>query len=77
MSSLTEVTQSGQPWAAERAQYALQVQQAVASGQMSKDEAAEVLQDIVNSEDLQNVAGQDELKAALVEGLTQLISMYA
>jgi polyhydroxyalkanoate synthesis regulator phasin len=77
MSSLTEVTQSGQPWAAERAQYALQVQQAVANGEMTKDEAAEVLQDIVNSEDLQSIAGQDELKAALVEGLTQLISMYA
>jgi len=77
MSSLLEVTQSGQPWAADRAQYALQVNEAVQSGQLSKSEAAEILQDIVNSEDLQSVAGQDELKAALVFGLTQLISMYA
>ena len=35
MSVLTEVMNSGQPWAAERAQYALQVHEAVGAGQLS------------------------------------------
>ena len=74
---LIAVANSGDQWAAERAQYALQVHQAVIDGQMSKDEATEVLQDMISTQQLQEQAQTDQVKAALFFGITQLISMYA
>ena len=74
---LIEVAQSGDQWSAERAQYALQVHQAVSSGQMSPSEAKEVLQDMVNTQQLQEQANADHVKAALFFGIMELISMYA
>lgn len=74
---LVDLMNSGNQWAAERAQYALQVSNAVAAGQMSQDEAKEVLQDLLNTQVLAEQAADDMAKAALVEGLTQLISFYA
>ena len=76
MSVLTEVMQSGQPWAAERAQYALQVHEAVGAGQLSASEAKEILQDLISTEKLQEAAADQQVTAALVFGVTQLISMY-
>jgi len=74
---LIAVANSGDQWAAERAQYALQVHDAVVNGQMSKEEASEVLQDMINTQQLQEQANADQVKAALFFGITQLISMYA
>jgi polyhydroxyalkanoate synthesis regulator phasin len=74
---LIQVAQSGDQWAAERANYALQVHQAVTAGQMSTDEAREILQDMINTQQLQEQAQADQVKAALFFGITQLISMYA
>ena len=74
---LVDLMNSGNQWAAERAQYALQVHQAVTSGQMSQDEAKEVLQDLLNTQVLAELAAEDQAKAALVFGITQLISLYA
>jgi hypothetical protein len=74
---LIAVANSGDQWAAERAQYALQVHQAVIDEQMSKDEATEVLQDMISTQQLQEQAQADQVKAALFFGITQLISMYA
>ena len=74
---LIAVANSGDQWAAERAQYALQVHDAVVNGQMSKEEASEVLQDMINTQQLQEQAQADQVKAALFFGITQLISMYA
>jgi len=74
---LQQVASSGDSWAAERAQYALQVHDAVVNGQISKEEASEVLQDMINTQQLQEQAQADQVKAALFFGITQLISMYA
>jgi len=74
---LIAVAGSGDQWAAERAQYALQVHDAVVNGQISKEEASEVLQDMINTQQLQEQAQADQVKAALFFGITQLISMYA
>ena len=74
---LIAVANSGDQWAAERAQYALQVHDAVVNGQISKEEASEVLQDMINTQQLQEQAQADQVKAALFFGITQLISMYA
>jgi polyhydroxyalkanoate synthesis regulator phasin len=76
MSVLTEVMQSGHPWAAERAQYALQVHEAVGAGQLSPSEAKEILQDLISTDKLQEAAADQQAIAALVFGVTQLISLY-
>jgi len=76
MSVLTEVMNSGQPWAAERAQYALQVHEAVGAGQLSPSEAKEILMDLISTDKLENAAAEQQAVAALVFGVTQLISLY-
>ena len=76
MSVLTEVMNSGQPWAAERAQYAMQVHEAVGAGQLSPSEAKEILQDLISTDKLEEAAADQQAIAALVFGVTQLISLY-
>jgi polyhydroxyalkanoate synthesis regulator phasin len=75
-SVLTEVMNSGQPWAVERAQYAMQVHEAVGAGQLSPSEAKEILQDLISTDKLQDAAAEQQAVAALVFGVTQLISLY-
>jgi len=76
MSVLTDVMNSGQPWAAERAQYALQVHEAVGAGQLSPSEAKEILSDLISTDKLQEAAADQQAIAALVFGVQQLISLY-
>lgn len=72
---LHEVINAGQPWATERAQMALQVQEALQTGQMSQDEAREILADLINTEKLEAEGADMQLRAALVFGITQIASM--
>lgn len=72
---LHEVINSGQPWAAERAQMALQVAEALQTNQISQDEARAILEDLVNTEKLEADGADLQLRAALVFGVTQIISM--
>lgn len=72
---LHEVINSRQPWAAERAQYALQVAEALQTNQISQDEARAILEDLINTEKLEAAGADMQLKAALVFGVTQIISM--
>jgi hypothetical protein len=72
---LTELMSSGHPWAAERAQYALQVHEAVGAGQLSPSEAKEILADLISTDKLQEASADQQATAALVFGVTQLISM--
>lgn len=74
-SVLHEVINSGQTWATDRAAMALQVHEALSQGQMSQDEAREILNDLINTEKLDNEATDMQLRAALVFGVTQIISM--
>jgi polyhydroxyalkanoate synthesis regulator phasin len=67
---------SGNTWAAERAQYALQVHEAVGAGQLSASEAKEILQDLISTDKLEEAAADQQARAALVFGVTQLISLY-
>jgi polyhydroxyalkanoate synthesis regulator phasin len=76
MSVLSELMNSGHPWAAERARYALQVHEAVGAGQLSASEAREILQDLISTEKLEEGAADQQATAALVFGVTQLISLY-
>lgn len=74
---LTELMSSGHPWAAERAQYALEIQQAVGAGQLSASEAKELLADLISTEKLQEASADQQAVAALVFGVTQLAGMLA
>jgi len=76
MSTLSNLVTSGNQWAAERAQYALQVHEAVGAGQLSPSEAKEILQDLISTEKLEEAAADQQARAALVFGVTQLISFY-
>jgi polyhydroxyalkanoate synthesis regulator phasin len=73
---LTEVMSSGHPWAAERAQYALEVHAAVGAGQLSPSEAKEILQDLISTDKLEEAAAEQQAVSALVFGVQQLISFY-
>jgi polyhydroxyalkanoate synthesis regulator phasin len=76
MSALAELMNSGNQWAAERAQYALQVHEAVGAGQLSPSEAKEILQDLISTDKLEEAAADQQARAALVFGVTQIVSMY-
>jgi polyhydroxyalkanoate synthesis regulator phasin len=76
MSALAELMNSGNQWAAERAQYALQVHEAVGAGQLSASEAKEILQDLISTDKLEEAAADQQARAALVFGVTQLLSLY-
>jgi polyhydroxyalkanoate synthesis regulator phasin len=76
MSALAELMNSGNTWAAERAQYALKVHEAVGAGQLSPSEAKEILQDLISTDKLEEAAADQQARAALVFGVTQLISLY-
>lgn len=71
---LHDVVSSGHAWAAERAQMALQVAEAVQNGQMSSDEAKEILADLIRTDKLDQEATDQQIRAALVFGVSQLAS---
>jgi polyhydroxyalkanoate synthesis regulator phasin len=76
MSALAELINSGNTWAAERAQYALQVHEAVGAGQLSASEAKEILQDLISTDKLEEAAADQQARAALVFGVQQILSLY-
>jgi len=76
MSTLSELMNGGNTWAAERASYALQVHQSVGAGLLSGSEAKEILQDLISTNKLEEAAADQQAIAALVFGVTQLISLY-
>ena len=76
MSHVLQDLVNGGSWAAERAQYALQVHEAVGAGQLSASEAKEILQDLISTEKLEEAAADQQARAALVFGVTQLLSLY-
>ena len=77
MSILSEVLNSGESWAVDRANYALQVSEAVQNGQLNSEEAKEILNDLIRTEALEEASTNAQLRAALVFGITQLASMMA
>ena len=72
---LHDCINSGQPWAAERAQMALQIAEALQDGQIHPDEARALLQDLIATEKLESDGADLQLRAALVFGVTQIISL--
>ena len=66
---LQEIANSNEPWAAQRAQYALQICEAVNAGEMTADEGQELLRDLVRMDRLDSESSDMRLKAALVSAV--------
>jgi len=73
--SLFQLAGCGLPWAETRAQMALQIAEANRAGQISADEARALLEDLVNTDKLNEEASNAEARAMLVFGVTQLAGM--
>ena len=58
--------QTQEPWAAHRAQYALQIINAVNAGEMSPDEGQELMKDLVSTDKLNAESDDMQMKAALI-----------
>lgn len=72
---LLQLAGCGLPWAEQRAQYALQIAEAVQAGQISKDEARALLEDLVNTDKLNEEATNAEARQMLVFGVMQIAKM--
>ena len=73
--TLEQIAATAQPWAAQRAQYALQMTQAVNQGELSPGEYQELMRDLVRMDRLDEEASDIELKTLLITavyGVAQL-----
>ncbi len=68
--TLEQLSQCGHSWAERRAQMALTVQQHVAAGKMSPDEARELVEDLARTDRLDREADSVEIKAALIAAIS-------
>ena len=75
MSQLAELMGCNHGWAAERARIALQVEEEYLTGQLSKSEYKEILEDLVNTDRLDEEATDIEVKAVLVAGIYGLLQV--
>ena len=69
MSDLKKLAKSNKPWAAQRAQLALDLQDQLARGDITKDEYKELLEDLVRSDRLDAEADDMHTKAMLVSAV--------
>ena len=77
MQDIDQLIQSDKPWAAQRAQMALAIMNQAQMGQISRDEARELLEDLVRTDALEAEADDMQTKAMLVTaiyGFTQILS---
>jgi hypothetical protein len=74
---LLQLAGCGLPWAQQRAQTALQIEQALQQNQVSRDEARSLLTDLINVDQLNQEATDAEARAMLVFGITQILELCA
>lgn len=72
---LLQLAGCGLPWAEQRAQMALQIADALQNEQISKDEARALLEDLVNTDRLNEEATNAEARQMLVFGVMQVARM--
>ena len=75
MQELFECANSNKGWAAQRAQMALQIAEALQNGQIGQSEAKELLEDLVRTDKLDAEADDMHLKAMLVTGIYSIIQV--
>ena len=72
---LLQLAGCGLPWAEQRAQMALQIAEGYEQGQLSKDEARALLEDLINTDKLNEEATNAEARAILIFGVTQIVQI--
>lgn len=70
MATLKELANNDHSWAAERAQMALDIQAQRNSGALSPDEAKELMEDLIATDKLNDVADDMAVKAALITAIS-------
>jgi polyhydroxyalkanoate synthesis regulator phasin len=75
MQELLHCANSEKGWAAERAQVALQIAEALQQGQINPSEAKELLEDLVRTDKLDAEADDIQLKTMLVTGIYAIIQV--
>lgn len=75
MQELLHCANSGKGWAAERAQVALQIAEALQTQQISQSEAKELLEDLIRTDKLDSEADDMALKTMLVTGIYAIIQV--
>lgn len=75
--SLAEALSSSDAWIVEKAQIASEIEIALKYNTIGKEEAKEILENIISTDNLKKSSSNDKLKAALVFGVTQIISLCA
>jgi polyhydroxyalkanoate synthesis regulator phasin len=77
MSALSDLVNSNQTWAADRAKMAIEIQEGVKSGDLSSDEAKELLENLIEAEQLESDSTDVQLRAAMVKAISEMVSMMA
>ncbi len=75
MKALRELANCDRPWAAERAQIALDLAAQYEADELSADEFKELLEDLVRTDKLDDEADNIEVKTMLITGIYALIQM--
>jgi polyhydroxyalkanoate synthesis regulator phasin len=75
MQELLNCVNSGKGWAAERAQVALQIAEALQNGQIGQAEAKELLEDLIRTDKLDSEADDIALKSMLVTGIYGILQV--
>ncbi len=75
MKALRELANCDRPWAAERAQIALDLAAQYEADELSADEFKELLEDLVRTDKLDDEADNIEVKTMLVTGIYALIQL--
>lgn len=70
--TLSDLVKSNKPWAAKRAQMALEIQEQLNSGNLSQDEAEELLEDLIRTDALDKEADDIETKAMLISAINTI-----
>jgi len=77
MSALSDLVNSNQTWAADRAKMAIEIQEGVKSGDLSSDEAKELLENLIEAEQLESDSTDVQVRAAVVKAISEMVSMMA
>ena len=77
MNELNELLGSTYPWAAQRAQDAINIQAAVTTNQITAAQAVEMLQDLIATDALNQEANDFATKTKLVNAITDIINVLS
>ena len=75
MDELKNLLTCGAPWAEERAKIAIELQEQFDKGEISVDERNELLQDLINTDALNEEADNINVKSALIAAVSGAMSV--